>query len=237
MIAVLRALSRPGAFRTRSTAVRWLQHSVLEVERKFLCDARSSDLLNKNSGEPPFRVLEYLGRHTFEDTYYDHGEILSSLGIWVRRRGGKWEAKIRQGGDYTNSQFEELSQPHEIAQMMRDCNIEPSAASDAFGLRTTAKFTTIRESWKADEQFGIVIDSTDFGHYIGEVELQQKVEQEDGANPDYQRALRQATAAKMDSQIEAFMAKYSWAFPSGKPIGKLSAYFDREKSMSDGWLG
>lgn len=38
-------------------------------------------------------------------------------------------------------------------------------------------------------------------------------------------AVRQAVANEMDGQIEAFMQYYSWAFPSGKPVERLSAYF------------
>lgn len=34
------------------------------------------------------------------------------------------------------------------------------------------------------------------------------------------------TTKRMDRQIETFMQDYSWAFPDGKVVGKLSAYFE-----------
>lgn len=207
----------------KHTAARLFRRSVVEVERKFRCDSGSIDRFNTNCGEPAFRGLKYLGRRTFEDVYYDRNETLSSHGVWVRRRNGRWQAKVRQGGDYTNSQFGELSEPQEIAQMIRKCNLEAGSPSKDFGLQKSAQYTTTRETWKADDKFEIVLDTTDFGHSVGEVELQQVTETSgDGELP---LAARQAMAKEMDCQIEAFMRQYSWAFPSGKPVGKLSAYY------------
>lgn len=213
----------------RTTAARLCRRSVVEVERKFRCDPGSTDRFNTNRGEPAFRVLEYLGRRSFEDIYYDRNEILSSHGVWVRQRSGRWQAKVRLGGDYTNSQFRELSKPHEIAQMIRKYNLDADSPSNDFGLQKSAQYTTIRETWKADNRFEIVLDTTDFGHSVGEVELQQETETSgDGELPV---AVRQAVAKEMDHQIEAFMQQYSWAFSPGKPVGKLSAYFAWKRGL------
>ncbi|KAI4144873.1 MAG: hypothetical protein LQ340_006508 [Diploschistes diacapsis] len=213
----------------KPTAARFLHQSVVEVERKFLCNPGSRDCFNTNHGEPAFRVLEYLGRRTFEDTYYDRNGVLSSHGVWVRQRSGRWQAKVRLGGDYTNSQFRELSKQHDIAQVIRQYNLEADSSSNDFGLQKSAQYTTTRDMWKADNRFEIVLDTTDFGHSVGEVELQQ--ETETSGDRELLLAVRQAVAKDMDRQIEAFMQQYSWAFPPGKPVGKLSAYFAWKRKL------
>lgn len=85
-----------------------LQRLVMEVERKFVCDTRIADRIRQNNGQPPFRSLQCEGRKDFHDSYYDLNGTLSRRGIWVRKRDGEWQAKARQGGDYTNSQFSEV---------------------------------------------------------------------------------------------------------------------------------
>ncbi|KAL9118830.1 MAG: hypothetical protein Q9187_004621, partial [Circinaria calcarea] len=199
----------------RPTAKPLFRRLVIEVERKFRCEPGSMDRLDANQGLPAFRVLKYLGRSSFKDTYYDRDETLSSNGVWVRKRSGRWQAKVREGGDYANSQFGELSEPKEIAQMIRKYNLDAYPPSDDFGLEKTAQYTTIRDAWKADDRFEIVLDTTDFGHSVGEVELQQVIETNSDGGPPI--AVRQDTAKEMDRQIEAFMQHYSWAFPTGKP--------------------
>lgn len=185
-----------------------------------------------NSGSPAFGSLEYLGQSTFTDTYFDDPvSTLSTQGVWVRQRGTDWQAKIRQGGDYTNSQFQELSCPDDIARKIKSCNIEysPSGSDKSFGLQSMARFTTIREAWEADKKFKIVLDRTDFGHAVGEVELEEVMEPNNDENEALWAAKRQGMTVQMDRQIETFMQDYSWAFPDGKPVGKLSAYFAFKK--------
>lgn len=218
--------------------------------------------LKANSGSPAFESLEYLGQSTFTDTYFDDPvSTLSRQGVWVRQRGGTgWQAKIRQGGDYTNSQFHELSCPDEIGRIIKSYNIqysptlttssssssssagyesesESASASDkaSFGLKRMAQFTTIREAWRANKEFKIVLDRTDFGHAVGEVELEVEVEVESKSkcnennnnhNHHDENERQKGMTTQMDRQIETFMQDHSWAFPDGKVVGKLSAYFD-----------
>lgn len=209
--------------------------------------------LKANSGSPAFVSLEYLGQTTFTDTYFDDPvSTLSTQGVWVRKRGTDWQAKIRQGGDYTNSQFQELSCPDDIDRMIKSYNIQysPSLARGSdktFGLKSMAQFTTIREAWRADKKFKIVLDKTDFGHAVGEVELELelelKLELESNKNDNYDEseklwaAERQGMITQMDRQIETFMQDYSWAFPDGKVVGKLSAYFELERKKRGAWFG
>lgn len=166
--------------------------------------------LKANSGSPAFGSLEYLGQSTFTDTYFDDPvSTLSKQGVWIRRRGRTgWQAKIRQGGDYTNSQFQELSCPDDIGRLIKSYNIQyyyspklllSSSSSSTggwssegfgsegwsnghdktFGLKSMAEFTTIRETWRANKEFKIVLDRTDFGHAVGEVELELELEVEE----------------------------------------------------------
>ena len=192
---------------------------VLEVERKFRCSPVSTTLLRHNSGEPPFQRLKYLGRHNFSDTYYDINNSLTANGVWVRRRNGIWQAKVRQGGDFTNSRFGELSGKDQVSRLLLEYGIKASGCDD-FGLSKIAQYSTEREIWKADGKFDIALDTTDFGHTVGEVEL--SIEDNSGSS--------EAIGSMMDAEIEVFMRKYSWAFPTGAIIGKLSAYFAQTTS-------
>lgn len=193
-----------------------LRRTILEVERKFRCNPGTAHIIHTNQGTPPFQQFAFKGHKNFEDVYYDSKNLLSSRGIWVRKRDGIWQAKVRRGGDFTNSQFGELEGPESIRDMVESLDIGVPLTTANFGLTKIAKFETKRAVWSAAEMYEIAVDSTNFGHLVGEVELQQEVVTE----------WEEGLANRLDTQIEAFMKKHSWAFPSGKAVGKLSAYFD-----------
>ncbi|KAK0736879.1 CYTH-like domain-containing protein [Apiosordaria backusii] len=171
---------------------------ILEVERKF-------------------RSLA-----TIRDTYYDKAGLLSSAGVWVRRRNGAWETKIRKGGNFTNSQFEELHKVGDIAACVERITGVQAGEREDFGLATMADFITTRETWIADNEFHIVRDKMDFGHEVGEVELQQTLEGKGGEA--LSEVEKRAEMQRMDKRITEFMTRYSWAFADGLPMGKLTAY-------------
>ncbi len=201
----------------KQVAVRASRQISLEVERKFCCSIESVNLLRANRGQPQFQELHYLECETFSDIYFDNHKKLSSNGIWVRKRNDHWQAKARQSGDYQNSTFEELAGKEQVGDMVaRYIRSVPSNSVD-FGLSKIAQFTTVRDKWKANKRFEIAIDSTSFGHMVGEVEL-QSLEEDD-------TLFRSRAADNMHAEIEAFMKTYPWAFPPGKVDGKLSAYF------------
>ena len=263
---------------------------------------------------PPFQSISSLPTSYMHDIYYDYNpnseqykddisqdhkkqrSVLMSGGIWVRQRNGLWQAKIKRGGDYTNSKFEEVEGEKSVAECVSRC-LENSATVDSTGkmtrnnclhasrhgsdlyrlhmasnvaagkdlssesqilklssiLRPVADIRTKRLSWLADEKFRIVLDEMDFGHTVGEVELQramrmEEVEKEIGGKlrrivvgmtlRDNRKLMDdgtgkkedtkiQSTMREMDDQIKGFMRRYSWAFLKGKPIGKLTAYFER----------
>lgn len=245
-----------------------LRQSIIEVERKFQSTPATIAAFRANSGHPPFACLQLLRNHDFLDTYYDTAtSALSRRGIYLRQRTGPdvstgqandnglnhdsgWQAKVRRGGHFTNSQFEELSTRAEIVALLSDLQANTSDGTTAtamstpresyvrqnddalvpidvnaptFGMPVWARFVTFREQWLADSAFKVVFDRTDFGHAVGEVELEQAVLVDDEAIGGA-TSLR-AASIKMDGRVEEFMRRYAWAFPATHPVGKLSAYF------------
>src|SRR4051794_29746153 len=107
---------------------------VLEVERKFRSLAVRQ--LTQHGGTPAFKSLRQLPAQSLHDVYYDRSSQLSSAGAWVRKRNGQWEAKIKKGGTFTNSRFEELRDVRHIAaHVKRIVGTDGSVdALDSFGL-------------------------------------------------------------------------------------------------------
>lgn len=203
---------------------------------------------------PLFKSVVPLATTTIHDVYYDTpgagpkglgadvgngaGEgvgkhRLSALGAWVRRRNGEWEAKVRRGGDFVNSRFEELSEVGEIAECVKrtlEGSVDGSGGEaqaweekgeeENFGLEKMAEFVTTREGWVVDGEFKVVRDKMDFGHEVGEVELQVEVER--GISEEEKGRMME----EMDGRIEEFMTRYAWAWDRGPPMGKLTAYFE-----------
>lgn len=201
-----------------------LIRTTLEVERKFSHIAVKD--LTSHIGSPPFRSLKRLPGKNFTDVYYDKSNILSSNGIWLRQRDGLWQAKIRQGGNISNSKFEEITDLDEIARHVRALTGVKGNQNDFFGLEKLAAITTFRRSWLADDEFSIVLDRTDFGHTVGEVELQDSIQFEARSQCAIS-GLKDAKMNEMDNKIIHFMNCYSWAFGKESPKGKLTAFFER----------
>lgn len=197
--------------------VRFPSIACLEVERKFA--ALKCFPLRIDGGPHRFSNLSDLGSQRFRDIYYDSEARLLKAGTYLRQRDGTWQMKVRRGGTFTNSQFQELSDPDIISAHVKSITGLDGAASNVFGLTRLADFTTFRQSWEADNEFKIVWDRTDFGHMVGEVELETEM------NIDDHDHARKVTLA-MDDRIARFLRHYEWAFSVGQPIGKLSAYFE-----------
>ena len=233
----------PASFFSSSASSR---SCVLEVERKFRRLAVPQ--LTQHGGRPPFNSLLALPTQTVRDTYYDddHG-LLSSAGVWVRRRNGSWEAKVKKWGTYNNSRFEELSEVGEIAacvervadlrrpvQEGKEKMNDGDCLISSLGLVVIADLVTTRETWIADGEFHIVRDRmVDFGHEVGEVELQRTLEGNSKSEGPGSAAAapseeeKRAEMQRMDESITEFMRRYSWAFAKGPPVGKLTAYFEK----------
>jgi thiamine-triphosphatase len=201
-----------------------LRAALLEVERKF-CSLAVKDLAS-NTGHPAFKNIRALAQQTIHDVYYDNSSgSLISAGIWVRQRNGFWEAKVKKGGDYTNSMFEELTGTELVRRCVIDVIGKKNCEKGHFGLDAIAALSTVRQSWIADNEFKIVFDSMNFGHTVGEVELQEEVQFTATANSSIEQQKREKMK-EMDRRIEMFLDRYSWAFHLGVPKGKLMAYFE-----------
>ncbi|KAG8168405.1 hypothetical protein KVR01_001154 [Diaporthe batatas] len=233
---------------TKSQAPRFVPRlSVLEVERKFTPTSASIRQLDQNAGEPPFKSVLQTGVTCFEDTYYDTSDdILSNAGVWIRCRkkfecgrlrfapnasdpssphAVSWEAKIRLGGNFINSAFGEITDMQEIQATLS--SLVPGAKLDGqYGprgghIRELARFVTNRTSYLVDGKFTVIIDVTDFGHTVGEVELETEA-----SETSCEGAGRTLAIAAMGEEVADLMRRFAWAFPPGTPVGKLSAYFD-----------
>jgi len=201
-----------------------LRAALLEVERKF-CSLAVKDLAS-NAGQPAFKSIRALAQKTIHDVYYDNSSgSLISAGIWVRQRNGFWEAKVKRGGDYTNSMFEELTGTELVRRCVMDVTGKEDCEKIFFGLNAIAALSTVRQSWIADNEFKIVLDTMNFGHTVGEVELQEESQFTATVNHSIDQQKRDKMK-EMDQRIEAFMDRYSWAFHLGVPKGKLMAYFE-----------
>ena len=132
---------------------------------------------------------------------------------------GEWEAKQSvQNGSFLRSTFVETKDLTQIRQLLR-CHFPPhpddrsNLPDDNFGLNPIAAFGTERVTVVAKEdgkEFSVMLDSTNFGHEVGEVEVMAE----------------EAEAEKAHGDVERFLKRYPWFFDTRSPKGKLTAYFE-----------
>ncbi|KAL9104817.1 MAG: hypothetical protein Q9163_000265 [Psora crenata] len=200
---------------------------LLEIERKFTWKPASLEILMSNGGRPSFTSRPTIQTMRFRDTYYDLEDKLSNQGLWVRKRlhynhpppprqvqnpttTGVWEAKQSMpGSSFARSTYDETQDLGRILQMVRNRVPGCPGPEDSFGLEELCRFETHRRSFLADGKFTVVLDQTDFGHSVGEVELLAQ------------------DADKAHADIDVFLARYAWLFDCSKPKGKLTAYFEK----------
>jgi hypothetical protein len=143
--------------------------STLEVERKFA----PSILLKKYASETSTTTriflaptthrglpttLSALPRERITDKYFDHKGQLEQKGIWVRWRKTQltthdgletappqitWEAKVKQGGDFLDSQFVEAKGRDAVEKLMADAGV----CDSIYNLDFQLGFVADRVSW------------------------------------------------------------------------------------------
>jgi thiamine-triphosphatase len=200
----------------------------LEVERKFLVTPAALSYLRSNGGGSGFKKHESLGKQTTHDTYYDRDGLLFSEGVYIRRRNGQWEAKIRTSGDFINSAFTEINGKNAVKEVIKQSlTVSTDRIAIEEMLEPCAEFVTERESWMIDGKFKVDVDTTDFGHIVGEVELTRTLQYTNTEPGEEEEENVIFWKEKMDQEIKAFMQSCPQAFPAGRPVGKLSAYFHR----------
>ncbi|KAK8859552.1 CYTH-like domain-containing protein [Apiospora arundinis] len=139
----------------------------LEVERKFRVTPEALSSLRSDNRRLTFHSCYNLGKATTHNIYYDRDGLLFSKGVYVRRRDGRWEAKIRAGGDYINSAFMEIDGIQAVERAVKNIMVLPGFRSDLEEMLVPcADFVTDRESWMIDGKFKVDVDSTDFSHII-----------------------------------------------------------------------
>lgn len=245
---------------SRCAGARQMHTALLEVERKFNVAAahRLRSLLNVTSDDdiqlrmrPKLKTgaLEFTRQtdlHINDQYFVTPDGRLDASNIWIRRRtinakDIKWEAKIRLGGDYLNSEFEEItgkSKIDEYLKMLGICN-----------LQRIVNLNTARQSWvvsgeQQNAEMVVVVDlctaggmgksDSAFRHIVGEVGMTRDIglEQEDGE--ETKRAKKELTG-QMSSDLKGFMQRHEDLFPTKPgPVGKLTAYFAWQKQLKDG---
>ena len=201
---------------------------LLEIEQKFSFALANIKTLLRKGGFPPLKTLDDIHTQAFSDIYYDSQFKLSNAGLWLRKRHRhphpsypgsmppestvEWEAKQRKhNGTILRSTFLETNGRNQIRELVRAHFSDPSRRDfhNQFGLDVMAGFKTQRIAFLADGRFTVVLDWTDFGHWVGEVELM--AEDAESAHGD----------------IDKFFEEYAWFFDRKEPKGKLTAYFEK----------
>ena len=147
----------------------------------------------------------------------------SSSSTGAAKGGEEWEAKRSvRNGSFLRSTFVETKDLTQIRELLRCYFPHPDDRSNRnelqnnnFGLDPIAAFETKRATLVAkeeedDREFSVVLDVTDFGHEVGEVEVMAE----------------EAGAEKAHGEIERFLKRYPWFFDTRSPKGKLTAYFE-----------
>ncbi|OTA57682.1 hypothetical protein K449DRAFT_132985 [Hypoxylon sp. EC38] len=207
----------------------------------------------------PFSVINHPGQ-LIRDTYYDtKDDHLCTLGLWVRQRNinilplnstlpitdhkdnTEWNAKVRLGGHFRNSQFVEYDGKKKVSEeVLRITNSKMrledlQVASDLQSRRTEWEVLRLADGKAPSAKMTIVVDEVTeagkenvdesaFNHTIGEVELFQEFVTEEKDDAEHE-ALRKEIAVQRMKELEEFMLAHPDIFSTDpKPIGKLSAY-------------
>lgn len=243
---------------------RILHTTTLECERKFNVTPIGETFLRGGSSKNPTELrprpkleFTYQGAQTIRDQYLDHEGRLVSRGIWLRKRiepslhpspdqdigNITLEAKKRIGGDYNDSQFEEISGQDAVRRLLW----ATIPGLDLHDLVIFADLETSRQIWIVAEKpssrfeeyltFQVVVDTCTSGdvpgwrHVVGEVErtwIQMVRDGKDRMSEDEKKR----TLEGIREELGGFMKRHSNVFPvEPKPIGKLTAYFSAKKAM------
>lgn len=230
----------------------------LEVDRRF-AGLKAPDLIT-HAGDLPFPNIEKLPTRTIHDVYYDTADLrMASRGVWVRKRDGKWQAKMSLGvddrGDCSKARFQQFNTERQIGVLVhgrahvRGRIKNPTLPEEGkpwdtwrdrnWGLEVIAEFVTEREGWKvvigkgtAERTYHIYLDKTDFGYEVGEIESYTatiKKTQRD----EWKREL----AMKVDKKIDELMETYQWAFEVSVQKRKSGKVFEYLMKHRGGDLG
>ncbi|KAK4504284.1 hypothetical protein PRZ48_005200 [Zasmidium cellare] len=198
------------------------------------------------------------------DAYFDCLDLLSTKGVWVRQRTNlplldtqlaiedtaagpsststtEWQAKVLIGGDYTNSQFQEIVGEEEVKKIV-DCYLSWNDLAQTVALSTwrrswTAQEHDDREAGKSMSEVLVVVDKVTsilssrdaagkpvtWEYTIGELEMTAGFEL---LGTDEGEATKELLTARMSAQLEEWMKRHGQLFPAyPTPAGKLTAFY------------
>ncbi|CAG8527210.1 2501_t:CDS:1 [Acaulospora morrowiae] len=200
----------------------------LEVERKFVFDVTKVPVMERNSGPVKFDSVKFICTKSFTDIYYDideRGYPLTSQDIWLRQRDQKWECKTPTDLVASMDSYHELEDLNEISDFLRQTlgvqTLSSPKDSQSFGYWLNQNFSltpfctikTTRQHYLLDGEFTLDLDTADFGHHVGEIELVVHLKNE---------------IKNAEMKIARLLKKHDWFFDtSGTVMGKLSAYIGR----------
>jgi thiamine-triphosphatase len=174
----------------------------LEVEHKFIVTPPSLAYLQSNSGVPKFKKHENLGNKTYHDIYYDRQGCLFAKGVYIRKRNGEWEAKSRTGGDFVNSALAEVHSSRAVRDTInQNLFVIGDGRVIEEVLSPCAEFLTKRQSSMINGKFQVDVDTTNFGHRVGEVELTRDL----GGIATEPKEVEEHFREEMDTEISDFM--------------------------------
>nr|ACO11522.1 Thiamine-triphosphatase [Caligus rogercresseyi] len=153
----------------------------IEVERKFIVPECFEFLLEKHGFR---RMME----ENMSDIYYDSEAFdLMRVDHWMRSRNGDWELKYPVGSHPTGSTiYHETSNVHEIEAKLQSLvpTTPPSGSSKRNSLvfnnigdficnKILMKFAELitRRKHYSKDNVSIVVDETDWGYKVGEIEM------------------------------------------------------------------
>lgn len=153
-----------------------LQNPQIEIERKFIVPDNYHERLTAQGFQLQQEFDEVL-----VDKYYDtHEHDLIKEDHWLRQRNGDWELKYPVGLDghkQGSTLYHETTCIEEIMTRLRpilkveeSCSLLQNLLEKTY-LKPFAQLETKRKCYSREDKVNIVIDATDWGHSVGEIEI------------------------------------------------------------------
>lgn len=135
---------------------------MFEIETKFVYTPKARKELTH--GRAPEKT------QNMHDVYYDNEAFdLMSQDIWLRKRDGEWEVKIPQHavGSANTREYDNYKEIEGEPGIMEALGLSDSLENL---YSPVADFVTKRDTYNLDD-LTVVFDESDFGHFVGEVEM------------------------------------------------------------------
>ena len=144
--------------------------STIEIERKFIVPDNFHEKIIAQGYQ-----MQKVYDEVLVDKYYDtHEHVLINNDYWLRQRNGDWELKYPVGSSHEQGSsvyhettcLEEIN--NRISPFLPNCDLKKLL--DNGKLKAFAHLETKRKNY-TKEDVNIVIDATDWGHIVGEIEI------------------------------------------------------------------